>query len=323
MYNGKRNHHFIAQTEQGFHARNQDVTSGKVNRFEVIDKSSFQLKNTGRKGRAISNNLCFQDLYCFDFLSREEQLNFEDAFGFYECQYKILIEKVIASDPIDTEACFDLFIYKWMNIIRNPFCIKQTLEWFSNAIKLVPSNAELFEVFQRIESGNRPQEAQVCRQFNVTPAEYKNWLKVLFLVLTTRSESWNILEAFARAMFYKQQTGVSIFLVSAPKGHTTLFSDVGYTYLEGECESMYEFPLSHKHFIVFAFTDIERLVKTQAKLESEAELSEYLNAVTLIPSEVLAIKVTDNLDMLKAHNQRTVQQSHRYVFGQSTIPTVL
>lgn len=71
MINNKRNHHFVAQVEQVFHTRSVDVKSRRINRFEVIGKSKKTLKKTTTKNIKIANNLSWEDLYCFDFLSRE------------------------------------------------------------------------------------------------------------------------------------------------------------------------------------------------------------------------------------------------------------
>lgn len=167
MLNERRNHHFIAQVEQVFHARSTDVKAKRINRFEVINKQKLTLKKTKNKGIAIANNLSFEDLYCFDFLSREEQYNFEDVFGQYESAYKNLIEKVIYLNEDPNIAYLDLFTYKWMNIIRNPFYIKNTLSMFSQILNFLPGDPKLFSIYKRVEQGSKPQEQRVCEYLSI------------------------------------------------------------------------------------------------------------------------------------------------------------
>lgn len=321
MINKKRNHHFIAQVEQVFHARSAEVKGKRINRFEVISKEKPKIKRTSKKGTTIANNLFFEDLYCFDFLSREEQYNFEDTFGRYESAYKDLIQKVIYSDEDPNNSYLDLFTYKWMSIIRNPFCIKDTLSMFSGMLKFVPTDPKLLKVYNRIELGNKPQEQRVCEYFDITKSEYTNWLKLLFLVLSVNNDGSNLLESVTRAMFYEKDSSLNIFLFSLSEKNT-VFSDVGFAFINQDAHLSYEFPLTDAHYIAYGFTNLNEFT---AILEQEkgVSLSHIHALVKSKPKEIRVKKITDDLDRLKSFNVRMIKQSCQHVFCKSTKPFVL
>ena len=321
MNNEKRNHHFIAQVEQVFHARSAEVKAKKINRFEVTSKEKLKLKKTSKKGTAIANNLSFEDLYCFDFLSREEQYNFEDTFGRYESVYMDLIQKVIYLDEDPDNSYLDLFTYKWMNIIRNPFCIKDTLSMFGGTLKFVPTDPELLAVYNRIEIGNKPQEQRVCEYFGIAKSEYTSWLKLLFLVLFVNDEGSNLLESFTRAIFYEKDSSLNIFLFSLSEKNT-VFSDVGFACLNQDAHLCYEFPLTDSHYIVYGFTNLDAFTAVLEK-EKGVSLSHIRSLLKSKPKEIRVNKVTDDLERLKSFNVRMVEQSNQYVFSKATKPFVL
>lgn len=320
MINEKRNHHFIAQVEQVFHARSNEVKSKKINRFEVINKHNLKLKRTSKKGTTIANNLAFGDLYCFDFLSKEEQYNFEDTFGRYESEYKNLIEKVIYLNEDINNSYLDLFTYKWMNIIRNPFCIKETLSMLGEILKFVSTDPKLFDIYKRIEHGNKPQEQRVCEYFGINKTEYTNWLKLLFLSLSVNSDGFNLLESFSRAMFYGEDSSLNIFLFSSSE-KTTVFSDVGFTSISTDTHLSYEFPLTASHYIAYGFTNLNTFIK---KLEKEkgTNLTNIHYLIKSKPKEIKVKKIFDDLPRLKSFNVRMVEQSRQYVFCKATKPFV-
>ncbi|WP_336933282.1 hypothetical protein [Vibrio cholerae] len=320
MINEKRNHHFIAQVEQVFHARSTEVKAKKINRFEVTSKEKLKLRKTSKKGIAIANSLSFEDLYCFDFLSREEQYNFEDTFGRYESVYMDLIQKVIYLDEVSDNSYLDLFTYKWMNIIRNPFCIKNTLSMFGETLNFVPIDPELLAVYNRIEKGNKPQEQRVCEYFDITKSEYTNWLKLLFLVLLVNDEGSNLLESFTRAMFYKGDSSLNIFLYSFSEKNTVL-SDVGFVCLNQDAQSCYEFPLTDSHYIVYGFTNLDAFTAVLEK-ETGVSWSHKLAFFKSKPKVIRVKKVTDDLERLKLFNMHMVEQSNQYVFSKATKPFV-
>lgn len=321
MINEKRNHHFIAQVEQVFHARSADVKLKKINRFYVIDKTKLNLKRTSKKGTAIANNLSFEDLYCFDFLSRVEQYNFEDTFGRYESDYNDLIVKVICSDETPYNSYLDLFTYKWMNIIRNPFCIKSTLSIFGQWLRFVPTDPKLLEIYKRIEHGNKPHEQRVCEFFGITGGEYTSWLKILFLALSVNDDGSNMLESFTRAMFYEKESSLNIFLFSLSK-QFTVFSDVGFTSINQDDHLNYEFPLTDSHYIAYGFTNLDAFT-TKLEKEKGVSLANVQDLIQRGPKEVRVKKISDDLTCLKSFNVRMVEQSCQHVFSKATKPFVL
>lgn len=316
MKNNKRNHHFIAQTEQSFHARNADVKSKKINRFAVIDKSKREVKKTSRKGRSISSNLSFNDLYCFDFLSNDEQYNFEEAFGKYETNYHALVREIVDSGNCSESVLLDLFTYKWMNIIRNPFCIKNVLRTFSRYLKSAPTEPELLSLFKRIDDGYKPQENRVCEEYNITKFEYINWLKLLFLVLQVRSNDVCLLELLTRTMFYEQASSLNIFIFSVEQ-KPTVFSDIGFTLVGDGLHWCYEFPLTDSCYIAFGFTDLDLFSKKVSK-DNGIDLTKVNEALKSKPKSI-RVKVIDNdLPRLDAFNGRMIEQSCKYVFSKGS-----
>lgn len=321
MINGKRNHHFIAHTEQIMHARSSDVSSKSINRFKVEDKRRLLLKKTSKKGVKIANNLSFEDLYCFDFLSRTEQFNFESAFGNYEEKYKEIVDCIISQKGDLEKLYIDLFTYKFMSIIRNPFCIKPIVNMFKGGINLHPVDKNLLAIYHKIEIGNKPQKKRVCEFFNITDSEYTNWLKIIFLVLSVKLDEGNLLEAFSRGMFYAPKSLLNIVLFNITDEKTTLFSDVGFTSLASDSHLIYEFPLTNKHYVFFGFTDLNSFSKILEK-EKGVKLSGLLSLLQSKPKNIQISTVSDDFERLKSFNVRMIEQSRHYVFSQSTKPFI-
>lgn len=320
MINNKRNHHFVAQVEQIFHARSSEVKAKKINRFKV-DSKKQKLNRTSNKGITIANNLSFEDLYCFHFLSREKQYNFEDTFGRYESDYKELIGKVIYSDEATSKYYLNLFTYKFLNIIRNPFCIRNVLSMFRGVLNFVPAEPELLALYKLIEDGDKPHEKIVCEYFGVTKIEYIDWLKLLFLVLSVDHDGTNFLEFITRRMFYEKESSLHIFLYNSSEKYT-VFSDVGFTSITYDAHFIYEFPLTNSHYIAYCFTNTDAFFR---KLEEEKDLNftDIQESIKRLPKEVKVKKVYDNLAHLQSFNARMVERSWQYVFSKATKPFVL
>ena len=254
-------------------------------------------------------------MYCFDFLSRSEQYNFEDTFGVYEEKYKNLIDRIINFDEVHNNSYLDLFTYKWMNILRNPFCVKNTLYIFGSLLKFAPADLELQEIYKRIDNGNKPQESRVCKYFGITNSEYTNWLKILFLVLSIRHDGFNTLEFFSRAMFNDKELHLNIFLFSLEK-ESTVFSDVGFTSITEDPILIYEFPLTDSHYISYAFTDLDTFAKN-------INTEQGLDLIKSKPNEMNVKKITNDLLQLRFFNTRMIEQSSKFIFSKSTKPYFL
>lgn len=320
MINEKREHHFIAKVEQTFHSKSVDVKEKRINRFEVIDRAKKSLKISKPSKIKISNNLVEFNLYCFDSLSKDQQFNFEETFCRYELKYKSIVEKLTSNDSCDNIelAALDLFTYKWMSIIRNPYCIRETLSMFGILLKLIPTDPALLEIYKRVEQGEKPQKQWICKHFEITEIDYINWLKILFLALIINTDGSNILESYTRAIFYGKDSSLNIFIFHF-SNESTLLSDVGFTSNKSNHHLVYEFPLTDSHFISYAFTNLESFTK-KLEIEHKVSLSQVIDYIDNNPKKVKLSKYYDQLPFLRAFNTRMVDKCHKYVFSKSSSP---
>lgn len=310
MQNETKRQHFISQAEQSLNASNPNAKPENmmVYKFEVVDRDDFQIELTNSKGVKIGSNLFDIDIYSFDILSKKERLNFESAFGKYEKDIphltNCLIAKLESRQDVGTEL-LDIFAHKLLNIFRNPFCIKKTLNTLSEFLDYYPADLELLELYNRIDNGIQPHAASVSNRYNVSVVEYKKWLKILFwLTMASDGEHPDILEPIVKSI-YRNSEVREVFVQHYTNDACVLFSDRGFSEdsVSGKYETL-EFNLTSKVFLIFCLKPKGELLQGIIK-ENE------MIKVSLIAEE-------NNIEKLGLYNQNVIKHAKENVYSAST-----
>ena len=131
--NETENQHYIAQVEQKLNSINPNAKKDKrrIYKFKVKNKNNSVVKITRENGVKIEDNLSYDDLYTFNFLEGKVRESFENFFQKYENNIETHIKnmegKFDDSYQDVTLEVVNIFLYKLMNIIRNPYFIKETI----------------------------------------------------------------------------------------------------------------------------------------------------------------------------------------------------
>jgi hypothetical protein len=165
--NKTRNQHFLAQGEQRLNALNPeaDPSNQRIYSFKVVDRETYTLALENPRGRPIAGNLSLFDLFSFDVPGDSRlRLNFETLFnkyeGYIEAHTDSLLAKLNGGGRDIKAEIIDLFAAKFLNFVRNPFCIVKVLNSFPGIASFDPTDPELLADYRRPA---RHQRHAVCR----------------------------------------------------------------------------------------------------------------------------------------------------------------
>ena len=151
-----KNQHFIAQVEQRLNAINPSAKeeNQKIYSFSLNARETYSIILDSDAGFKISSTLRFNDLFSFDVLGKEPvRYNFEKLFHQYESKIKenteILLLKLASSGDIKTEI-LNIFMFKLLNFVRNPYSIKKVLNTFPQLFQFHPTNSVHRENFKSL-----------------------------------------------------------------------------------------------------------------------------------------------------------------------------
>ncbi|WP_305845693.1 hypothetical protein [Photobacterium kishitanii] len=156
MINKAHNHHYIAQVEQRLNAINPDISkeNQRIYSFSVIDREKYEISLNHTNGIKIKDNLSDDDLFSFDVVDNSFRMNLESAFGQYEKRVGQFTESLlqkINNDNLDfKEEILSIFSLKILNIFRNPYCIKKTLNIMGELAFYQPVEKELQAIYKKL-----------------------------------------------------------------------------------------------------------------------------------------------------------------------------
>jgi len=321
VQNETKNQHFVSQVEQRLNSSNpkDDKKSQKIYAFKILDREEYSIELEKNKGKSIENNLSWYDLFSFDVESKQMRNNFETLFGEYEEDIEIhtvaLLRKLENNDNAIKKELLGLFVLKLLNTFRNPYCIKKTLNTVGQAGMHKPLDEDLAKIFDKVESGNKPQQQWLCNQLGVTKAEYIEWLKTLWILLMRPDENQpNILEQMVKSMYEEDSHVINVFVFyydEELKERSVLLSDRGFSLAAPSDELLaYNFNLSSKAFITYAFSDID-------KRSPEGTSQKIIDAYKRTRNNVSVKLVKNDLDALSVYNKNTVYQAFDRVYCSS------
>lgn len=326
MQNVTRNHHFVAQVEQRLNSINPDISkkNQRIYSFNILERENYEFELTSENGVKIEDNLSFDDLFSFEILNESQRYNLEQSFGKYEQKVgeltKSLLEKVKENNSDIKEEILEIFALKLLNTFRNPYCIDKTLNTIGNLTQYSPANAELKELYKKIDFFEHPQFEDIAASFNVTVENYKKWMKSLFMILVPKADQEsNLLELTLKGLFENDKSFINVFIneCSGITDAHPLLSDRGFTLAtDSEDHTAYEFNLSSTAFITYVFTDINAYAKnTMSPEQIQAIISLNEKSTPVVKVNV----IRDEPDALSRYNKNVIYQSFSTVFCKSKV----
>ncbi|MDN3679662.1 hypothetical protein QWZ04_04900 [Vibrio tapetis subsp. quintayensis] len=315
MKNYTKNQHYLSQAEQRLNAMNPSAgkKKQKIYGFEVDGDDKLGLP----KLLKIESTLSALDLYSFSILEDKARLNFESEFGRYESEIESwvtsLISKVENGSSDIAEEVQRIFVLKFLNTLRNPFTIKETLQIFSQFSNYYPTDVELKEIYSKIDTEVKPHMGAVCERYEIAESEYLTWLKILYLLLYVRdNEGVNLLESVVKSFYENPIHHIQVFVCTYSRGQPVLLSDRGFNKFDSSESCInYEFNLDYKSHIAFAFTDVTTAL-SEHPLHNNERIIEMFKSM---PQKINLRLEVDNEELLSAYNQRTVAQTSKMVFS--------
>jgi hypothetical protein len=326
--NFTQNQHFISQAEQRLNAANPEaaVRRRRIYSFRLQDRERLLVQLEHPNGIAIRNNLAFTDLFSFDVFGTA-RTNLEASFARFERSIAYhsgrLIERLRARDQSDLKTdLLEVFCSKFLNFFRNPHSVKKALASLGTVLDEHPAGPAERSIYASALSGNRPQQAAVCRRFGLSEQEYERWLYALSVLLGRRDDAEpSPLEMIAKRLF--ESNNVQVVICHFTGAETCLLSDRGFVVSAEEPGRLgLDFNLCSQAFVTFLITDVRSQMPPWIAPERVAEFVPAATAalhghVTVHPV------IENNMAYLKAYNGRVVYQCAERVFSaKSTAPTL-
>lgn len=318
LRNVTKNQHFVPQVEQRFNTINGKAKSEnqKIYSFSVRNRNLCSASIDSEKGVKISKNLSLNDLFSFDVLEKKaEKYNFEKLFEDYEVTIQVNTESLLSKIDLPKAdikpEIINIFRFKILNFVRNPYSIKKILATFSIFKDIFPTDSIHYENFNRVLNGSKPQQKHLCKQLDITEDEYKEWLATIFLLLTPMKEGQlNFLDQFIKRIYENLNLFTQIHIYTY-NDEACLLSDRGYNEYEINGDDMvWEFNLCSYGFIRYVFVNIDASI-------TENISKEIVDFYKSEPKSISVMKMHNDLTQLKYYNQRTVELCHEHVFGAS------
>jgi hypothetical protein len=321
MANETKRQHFISQAELRLNALNPlaNAENQRVYRFHIVDREAFEIALDSPRGVKISNTAAWTDLFTYDVVDERLRMNLEGAFHRYESSIPSLTQALLegtAGGSSLSAVAVDLFIAKFINLLRNPYSVAKALNTIGLAAQYEPVDEQLRTKFRRIRAGAKPHIDATCQRFRLSREQYIRWIESLFMLLEVgMSPNETLLESIARQLFFGGYADVRVFTYSPTHGgETCLISDRGFcTRISNAALLRLEFNLCSRAFIQYGFADLDRFTPDRSPLIALAAQEMKL----AIPDVKYR---SDDIEELRSFNRLTVNQSDSVVYGSEPKP---
>jgi hypothetical protein len=320
--NDTANQHFVSQIEQRFNAINPNAAPSKqrIYSFTLVDRESFALSLNSAHGTKISSNLAFRDLFSFNVIrGRASRFNLEAMFQQYETTLQTntvdLLRKLQQGSGDLKKEILEIFVAKFMNFLRNPYTVRKVLNTVPDVLHFHPTNPELLADYHAVLCGQKPHQAHLCAKLGISPEEYQDWLRALFMMcIPLLPNELNLLESTVKQIFERTNGYPMVCIYMYDREHTDkrcLLSDRGYsTPLPGDQHLSFSFNLSSTAFITYVFASIEALDLPRVP-------PAVLELYKAHPKNVQVLPFKNDLPALQRYNRNVVYQCHHSVFSSS------
>ncbi|WP_297846564.1 hypothetical protein [Pseudomonas sp.] len=326
------NQHFISQAEQRLNScsENLNPSTAKIHRFNIesLDPPSVSIE----KPALIARNLAFQELFTLARIGNKERLNLETFFGRYEGPFpekasNLLkwIDRVKSKssteqrkidlsilDDCDFSLILDdvkfIFKFKFMAGLRNPHQIKRTLANFSYAVNHCPNEIKALELYSSLEKKNKSEEDYICKTYQVSPEEYREWIRLLIFFLYVNEEDKTTLDGFIEEFFTAKELFTSI-QVHSFDSECALLTDTGIVI---DHDLTYFMNVSKNCIIALRHVDIAR--DCDARDFSRERKMAFVESCG---GKLQGSLFIDDRDILSGYNKICVKTSFKKVFSAS------
>jgi hypothetical protein len=246
------NQHYISQAEQ---RGNAIPGTSSIFEFCIESRDPAMLMSPNRV--SIRNNLSFEDLFTFAYDGQSLRKNLEDVFGRYENEMGTHASQILSAvrsrqAPPAASVC-GLFAAKFMNFLRNPYCVTKALNTIGSASAYRPTDPELASVYDQVKAQSAGRREVVCERFSLAESEYDHWLSALFMMLVKIPQAnATLLEQTVIRIFSSSFVLMSVFVYDSGAPHACLLSDRGFNEPRRD-EGMFslEFNIASTAFIRF------------------------------------------------------------------------
>jgi hypothetical protein len=258
------------------------------------------------------------DLFSFDVSGgRRPGNNLEGLFKNYEDKVEFcttsLIAKLAARDPDIKAEIIDLFAAKFLNFIRNPFCIDKVLNTFRGLTSYEPIDPDLLAIHEKITTGHKPHKEYLSGRLGIADQTYSEWLRLLFMPLMhTADDRPNLFEGVIKGLMESRNTQAAAY-IWAYDHDCCLLSDRSYcdAIPQDDHNMGMSFNLCSSAFIDYVFADPAKLVEGRASPEFTAYA---LAAWKQQPATIQVRMNRNNLAALARYNRRVVEQCYEHVY---------
>jgi hypothetical protein len=327
MINNKKKHHYISQVEQKLNAIDPTVKkrSRRIYSFDITDRESYEIAINNVDGVKIEPNLKELDLFTFDTIDEDNRINLENLFTEYESiiedQTVSLLDKAFNKNADILFELQHIFTLKLLNVFRNPYCIKYSINTLNYLLKYIPTEEIDKEYWNKIDTGVQPHLIDITIKYGISEAEYHTWLKLLFIILKIKfTDSANLLDMFIKQLFEDKNKVLQIELFKYEGNHSNKFvllSDrnfINYSNNEFDCSF---FNLNANSFVMYKFIDQRNYLQKKGysidSINNKIRLDNKMKPTINVKTRV------NNLEMLAAYNKSVITQSVAKVFNKGAI----
>lgn len=200
-----------------------------------------------------------KDLYTFNLLEYGIRENFENLFKKYEDDIERHIRNMEGKcndgyQDITLEAV-NIFLYKLMNMVRNPYIIKDTIVIFEGLLNMSLSNIDAVysNNIQKIINSRLKDKEQIYIDYNVSAEEYKKWLVIIYILIGKYNEEKCKLVDVVKNIFNNRLTNKKLF-ISINNNKCCLLSDRGFNLnFDDSGIHLFDSNLTKNIFVGFSF----------------------------------------------------------------------
>ncbi len=315
--------HFLSQAEQRLNAMNPGAKpeNQRIYQYRVLDRDKLAVGPP--RSVKIAGNLMIENFFSFDCVGDTRlRANFENLFRKYEkdvCRHTIALRKQRSRG--NTSAIPEaqgLFLEKMLNVFRNPFNIREALDILpANMTEYRPTDRQLYETYERVIEGRKPQQKHLVDKLGISEREYEKWLRSLFFLLQPMLPGQpNLYEEILRNFRRNYDTFfmVSVFTFSS---NWCLLSDKGCVYfsVDDDVHQAWCFNLDSRSFVTYSFSEIDQFYFDHRGPKPFIPHGGREQVKAVLNEEPTPVRYYhDELEVLKAYNQRALFQCHEHVY---------
>jgi len=234
--------------------------------FEEPGQIGKRVRRKGSKAVKVDGVLAHGDLFTILRLDDQLRVNFESMFGRYEANYLKVASDFLAGVYHIKESAWDkedgisavhliglikeLFKFKTMSWLRNPYRIKEIVNIFAPWSEMCIDSSDYFKLYREICTKRDSEIAYTCSLYGVTHREYKSWLRILLLFFYPVAEAgYSHLDDYVEQFFSAEDlcTNVHIYFYDS---HSPVVPDCAVVTYSDKDDTSLIFNVSNNCFVL-------------------------------------------------------------------------